>query len=63
MRRPLLLAALLAVATAFPAVAQQAYPSRTIRIISPFAAGGGNAGIENTKKCIHRKQNIENNEM
>ena len=42
MRRPLLLAALLAVATAFPAVAQQAYPSRTIRIISPFAAGGGN---------------------
>jgi tripartite-type tricarboxylate transporter receptor subunit TctC len=41
-RRPLLLATLLAAATAFPAVAQQAYPSRTIRIISPFAAGGGN---------------------
>ena len=41
-RRPLLLAALLAAATALPAVAQQPYPSRTIRIISPFAAGGGN---------------------
>ena len=41
-RKPLLFVALLAAATALPAVAQQAYPSRTIRIISPFAAGGGN---------------------
>jgi len=38
----LLLAVFLAAATSWPAVAQQAYPSRTIRIISPFAAGGGN---------------------
>lgn len=42
-RKPLLWVALLcAAATALPAVAQQGYPSRTIRIISPFAAGGGN---------------------
>ena len=42
-RKSLLCAALLvAAATALPAVAQHGYPSRTIRIISPFAAGGGN---------------------
>lgn len=41
--KPLLWAVMLvAAATALPAVAQQGYPARTIRIISPFAAGGGN---------------------
>jgi len=41
-RNRLLFAALIAAATALPVLAQQGYPSRPIRIISPFAAGGGN---------------------
>ena len=41
MRRVLLLT-VLAVAIAAPAAAQQNFPSRPIRLISPFAAGGGN---------------------
>lgn len=39
-----LIAAVMA-AGAAPALAQQAYPSRTIRIISPFSPGGGNDTI------------------
>lgn len=41
MRRVLLLS-LLAAAVAAPAAAQQNFPARPIRLISPFAAGGGN---------------------
>jgi len=41
MRRALLLF-LLAAAVAAPAAAQQNFPARPIRLISPFAAGGGN---------------------
>jgi tripartite-type tricarboxylate transporter receptor subunit TctC len=41
MRRALLLY-MLAAAVAVPAAAQQNFPSRPIRLISPFAAGGGN---------------------
>lgn len=43
MIRMLTIMAMVWFAVAFtPAAAQQAYPSRPIRIISPFAAGGGN---------------------
>lgn len=41
MRRALLLTLLVA-AVAAPAAAQQGFPARPIRLISPFAAGGGN---------------------
>jgi tripartite-type tricarboxylate transporter receptor subunit TctC len=41
MRRVLLLSLLVA-AVAAPAAAQQNFPARPIRLISPFAAGGGN---------------------
>ncbi|MEN9783190.1 MAG: hypothetical protein RJA24_533 [Pseudomonadota bacterium] len=41
MRRALLLSLLVA-AVAAPAAAQQGFPARPIRLISPFAAGGGN---------------------
>lgn len=40
--RSTLLLFLLAAAVASPAAAQQNFPSRPIRLISPFAAGGGN---------------------
>lgn len=45
MKRTLVIVTLAAVVSAVwagPVVAQQTYPSRPIRIISPFAAGGGN---------------------
>lgn len=40
--RTLLLAALISAAAFAPAYAQQPYPAKPIRIISPFAPGGGN---------------------
>ena len=48
MIRMLLLAALLGSACFTPAHAQQTYPSKPIRIISPFAPGGGNDVLSRT---------------
>ncbi|MCI3953542.1 MAG: hypothetical protein K0R53_3042, partial [Burkholderiales bacterium] len=41
MMRTLLLAALISAAAFAPAYAEQPYPAKPIRIISPFAPGGG----------------------
>ncbi|HJQ63718.1 MAG TPA: tripartite tricarboxylate transporter substrate binding protein [Burkholderiales bacterium] len=46
--RTLLLAALISAAVFAPAYAQQPYPAKPLRIISPFAPGGGNDILSRT---------------